>query len=128
MRLVQPRLVTRDVQALAGFYAQLVGAPVTLNDYYVEVPTGAASIGFSRRRFTEYSEEEAAASARTSSAGEFVLDFLVDDIDPHYARIDALSVTWVTAPTTQPWGARSMVFRDPEGHLVNVYSSPAAGR
>jgi len=25
-------------------------------------------------------------------------------------------------PTTQPWGNRSMVFRDPVGNLVNVFS------
>jgi len=28
-------------------------------------------------------------------------------------------------PTTQPWGNRSMVFRDPGGNLVNVFSRPA---
>jgi uncharacterized glyoxalase superfamily protein PhnB len=26
------------------------------------------------------------------------------------------------SPKTQPWGSRSMIFRDPEGHLVNVFS------
>ena len=25
-------------------------------------------------------------------------------------------------PTTQPWGNRSMMFRDPAGNLVNVFS------
>jgi hypothetical protein len=27
-------------------------------------------------------------------------------------------------PATQPWGCRTMIFRDPAGNLVNV-SSPA---
>jgi hypothetical protein len=27
-------------------------------------------------------------------------------------------------PTTQPWGNRSMIFRDPAGNLVNVFSRP----
>jgi uncharacterized glyoxalase superfamily protein PhnB len=28
----------------------------------------------------------------------------------------------VLPPTTQPWGSRSMLFRDPQGHLINVFS------
>jgi len=48
--------------------------------------------------------------------------FLVDDVDAEYPRIAALGVEWVMPPTTQPWGNRSMVFRDPAGNLVNVFS------
>ncbi len=54
MDLVQGRIVTDDVERLAAFYACLARASVALNDHYVEVPTRAASVGFSRRRFTEY--------------------------------------------------------------------------
>jgi uncharacterized glyoxalase superfamily protein PhnB len=28
----------------------------------------------------------------------------------------------VMPPTTQPWGNRSMIFRDPAGNPVNVFS------
>ena len=54
MELVQARFVTDDVPGLAAFYARLVRAPAVLNDYYVEVQAGPASVGFCRRRFTEY--------------------------------------------------------------------------
>jgi uncharacterized glyoxalase superfamily protein PhnB len=27
-------------------------------------------------------------------------------------------------PASQPWGNRSMIFRDPEGNLINVFSRP----
>jgi hypothetical protein len=56
MELVQARLVTEDVAGLAAFYAGLVKVKVKvpLNEYYVEVPAGPASVGFSKRRFTEY--------------------------------------------------------------------------
>ena len=64
MELVQSRIVTDDVAGLAAFYARLVGTPVTLNDYYVEVHAGAMSVGFSKRRFTEYQEDQAARSGR----------------------------------------------------------------
>jgi uncharacterized glyoxalase superfamily protein PhnB len=121
MELVQTRMVTADVQRLAAFYASLVRARVVLNDYYVEVPTGAMSVGFSRRRFTEYQEQAARPGSRNPGA-DVILDFQAGDVDAEYQRIAGLGVDWVTAPTTQPWGNRSMIFRDPEGHLVNVFS------
>jgi predicted enzyme related to lactoylglutathione lyase len=122
MKLVQSRIVTHDVRRLAAFYARLVGAPAVLNDYYVEVPTGAMSVGFSRRRFTEYQEEQAGRPGCPHHWADIILDFQAGDVDAEYQRIAGLGVDWVTAPTTQPWGNRSMIFRDPEGHLVNVFS------
>lgn len=130
MELVQSRIVTDDVEQLAAFYARLIGVPVTLNEYYVEVPAGPMSVGFSKRRYTEYHRNSPAVA--TNGAGEsvqdrrpeVVLDFLVEDADAEYERIKALGVEWVLLPITQPWGNRSMIFRDPEGNLVNVFSRP----
>ena len=126
MELVQSRIVTDDVARLAGFYARLLGVPVTLNDYYVELQAGPTTVGFSRRRFTEYRDDcrEAAGGGRQRQ-DEIILDFLVDDVDAEYPRIAALGVEWVLLPTTQPWGNRSMIFRDPAGNLVNVFSRSA---
>jgi len=147
MELQQCRIVTDDVAGLAGFYARLLGVPAALNEYYVEIQAGTASVGFSRPRFTEYRETgvQAPASARTADlqapAGvrapgpqdsgrrdEVILDFAVEDVDAEYPRIAALGVDWVMAPTTQPWGNRSMIFRDPAGILVNVFSRSGQAR
>jgi uncharacterized glyoxalase superfamily protein PhnB len=122
VRLVQARLVTDDVEALAAFYSRLLAAHVPLNEYYVEVPAGPAAIGFSRRRFTEYREDDAERSDKPR--GALVLDFEVTDVDAEYRRVSAFGVEWVMPPTTQLWGNRSMVFRDPDGNLVNVFSRP----
>ena len=122
MRLVQSRFVTDNVERLAAFYARLFGVPAALNDYYVEIQAGPASVGFSRRRFTEYTEQGRAAGSGPPRPDEVILDFLVDDIDAEYPRVAALGVDWVLPPTTQPWGTRSMIFRDPAGNLVNVFS------
>jgi uncharacterized glyoxalase superfamily protein PhnB len=53
---------------------------------------------------------------------EVILYFLAADVDAEYPRIAALGVEWLISPTTQPWGNRSMIFRDPAGNLVNVFS------
>ena len=132
MELVQCRIVTDDVEGLAGFYARLLDVPAALNEYYVEVQTGSASVGFSRRRFTEHQEADGPTAAGLTAAGppapgpdrrdDIILDFLVSDVDAEHQRIAALGVDWVLPPTTQPWGNRSMMFRDPAGNLVNVFS------
>ena len=126
MELVQSRIVIDDVAGLAAFYARLVGTPVVLNDYYVEVTAGAMSVGFSKRRFTEYAEDQAAPSRHPGCQDRIVLYFVVDDVDKEFERIDELGVDRVLDPTTQPWGNRSMVLCDPEGNLVNVFSRSKA--
>jgi predicted enzyme related to lactoylglutathione lyase len=124
MELVQTRIVTDNVEGLAAFYAGLVGTSVALNEYYVEVPTGAMSVGFSKRRFTEYRPCQAARPRSPEPRDEIILDFVVGDVDAEHKRIDALGVEWIMPPTTQPWGNRNMIFRDPEGNLINVFSRP----
>ena len=130
MELIQGRIVTEDVEGMASFYSSLLGTRVPLNEFYVEIPTGAMSVGFSKCRFTEeHGNATGCTSSRSARPGELILDFAVDDVDAEYERIAALGVDWVLPPTTQPWGRRTMLFRDPESHLVNVLSrSEAAGR
>lgn len=118
-RLIQARHVTSDVERLADFYAALIGTRAELNDYYVELPAGPAGIGFSRHGFTEDAADPSKADSRPRT-GETILDFLVDDLDAHHARIDRLDVNWILPPTTQPWGTRCMILRDCDGHLVNI--------
>jgi len=131
MDLSQCRFVTDDVEGLARFYARLLGIAVTVNEFYVEVPAGAAAVAFSRPRFTAYRDQPSDSRTVDSSdlerAGEAILDFEVEDVDGEFPRIDAMGVAWVLLPTTQPWGNRSMIFRDPQGHLVNVFSRVGEG-
>src|SRR5205085_1196784 len=101
MNLVQSRIVTDDVARLAAFYARLVRVSVVLNDYYVEVPAGAASVGFSRRRFTECRENQAARPCSPLHQAEIMLDFRADDVVAEYDRIGRLGVTWVMPLATQ---------------------------
>ena len=113
MRLVQARIVTDDVERAASFFASLLGLEVALNEFYVEIPAGGATVGFSKRHFTEWDH---------CPARQVILDFEVDDVDRHYARLSEIGVDWVLPPTDQPWGNRSMTLRSPEGILVNVFS------
>jgi len=126
VELAQVRFVSAAIEPIAAFYAALFDISVPLNEHYLEMPAGTASIGFSRVGFTEDRGPHAARPAGLAAREkETILDLTTDDVDVEYPRIDALGVSWVMSPTTQPWGRRSMLFRDPDGHLINV-SSPTA--
>ena len=116
MRLSQVRIVTDDVEEGASFCAAILGLQVVLNEYYVEVPAGDVTLGFSKARFTE---------CDVTAVPQVILDLEVDDVDTEFGRLDAFGVDWLQKPTTQPWGNRSMTFRGPGGVLINVFSSAA---
>jgi hypothetical protein len=42
VELVQSHIVTDDVQGIATFYANLIGASISMNDYYVGVRAGSS--------------------------------------------------------------------------------------
>ena len=57
-----------------------------------------------------------------------ILEFMVTDVDKDYARAKEFISEIVQEPTTMPWGNRSLLFRDPDGNLVNLFTpvSPEA--
>jgi uncharacterized glyoxalase superfamily protein PhnB len=126
MDLTQTRIVTADVAGLASFYAALICVDVVANDYYVELPAGGTSLAVSRRHFKE--PDAFGRSSPLTATDNAVLDFHIDDVDAHFERVNRLGVEWIMAPTTQPWGKRSMMFRDPEGNVINIFSATRAAR
>ena len=123
MDLVNARILTSDVVGLAAFYAGVLNVEVVANDYYVELPTGAGTIALSRRRFTE--ADGCGVVLPTTDAERIILDFEVGDVDAQHRRLERLGLDWIMGPTTQPWGNRSAMFRDPGGNLVNIFARPA---
>jgi uncharacterized glyoxalase superfamily protein PhnB len=46
----------------------------------------------------------------------------VDDVDAIYPTLVDAVGTFANEPTTMPWGNRSLLFRDPDGNLVNFFT------
>ena len=61
-------------------------------------------------------------SARPADNHSVIIEFLVEDVDKEFERLRGLVSEWVQEPTTMPWGNRSILFRDPDGNLVNLFS------
>ena len=61
--------------------------------------------------------------AKASQNRSAIIEFLVDDVEKDYERLaDFLQACIVQKPTTMPWGNKSLLFRDPDGNLVNLFT------
>ena len=66
------------------------------------------------------------SGAARAADNHSVIEFRVDDVDQAYASLgDAISDV-VQEPKTMPWGNRSLLFRDPDGNLVNFFTPVSA--
>ena len=117
-------IVSRDVRRLAEFYIEILGVEGSVNSTFVGLSTEGASLSI-------FSEEEmehmAPGSMRGAGRGGCTIEFEVDDVDLQYDRLLEMQVPIVKPPTTQPWGRRSVWFRDPDGNIVNFHANLAPG-
>jgi predicted enzyme related to lactoylglutathione lyase len=118
MKFAYARLVTADVSALAQFYATILDVDQVGSDEYVELGTQGCVLAIVSKRSIDIFSAGAAEPAANRSV---ILDFQVDDVDRHRSRLDGF-VSMVMEPTDQPWGNRSMLFRDPDGNLINFFT------
>ncbi len=115
-------LVTSDVLKLRAFYEAVLRVKAEGDAEF-----SAFSIhGLGLTLYTiRGMEQMAPGSTAGTGAGRAVLEFEVEDVDVEDQRLRALNVPIVKPPTTQPWGLRSVWFRDPDGNLVNFYARVA---
>ncbi|WP_172254942.1 VOC family protein [Saccharibacillus deserti] len=119
MNFASVRIITDDVDGLAEFYEKVTGiaaerpAPVFAE---IVMPSGTLAIGHSQTAQLFGADSAVAASNRT-----VIIELRVEDIEAEYARLKPWVDQWVQEPTTMPWGNRSMLLRDPDGNLINLF-------
>ncbi|MGY0459219.1 VOC family protein [Kitasatospora sp. cg17-2] len=120
MDFLSIRIVTADVARLVDFYERAtgVGADWSTPDF-AELRTASATLAIAGTRTVPLF---APGSAEPAANRSVVLEFLVDDVDGAHRRLSADVPEFVTEPTTMPWGNRSLLFRDPDGNLVNFFT------
>ena len=125
-RFASVRVVTDDVPGLVRFYEQVTGAAAAwATEVFAELVTDAATLAIAG------SETMALFGCRVAHAADnrtVIIEFLVPDVDADHERIVGLgpAVSVVQPPTTMPWGNRSLLLRDPDGNLVNLFTPVTA--
>ena len=124
-KLVNTCLITDNVDRLVDFYESILVLKAQRSGKdYAEFQTGVGVLAIFSASAQEKYIPGSAKAARDQTA---ILEFSVTSVDKEYARLQGLVKTWVKPPTTQPWGTRSIYFRDPDGNLVDFYT-PAVPR
>ena len=126
MNFVSTRIITADVKRLVAFYETATGIKLTLyTEDFAELVTEAGTLAIgSTRTLQLFGGDHVASPAANRTA---IIEFRVADVDAEYRRLDGLiEAALVQAPTTMPWGNRSLLFRDPDGNLVNFFTPVTA--
>lgn len=126
MNLLSVRIITANVKRLVEFYEHVTGMPVVqYTEDFAELKTKAATLAIgSTRTLQLFGGDHVAKAAQNLSA---IIEFRVEDVDADYKRLtEFLQNTLVQKPTTMPWGNRSLLFRDPDGNLVNFFTPVSA--
>ena len=125
MNFVSIRIITADIKRLARFYEQITGISVTMyTEDFGELTTPACTLAIGSTRTLQLFGGDVARPADNHTA---IIEFRVSDVDAEYRKLrDVIGESLVQEPTTMPWGNRSLLFRDPDGNLVNFFTPVSA--
>jgi predicted enzyme related to lactoylglutathione lyase len=117
------RIIAEDLPPLVRFYEAVTGAAAQwLTDDFVELVTPSATVAVSHSRRVSFLGED---SPRAAANNSVIYEFLVEDVAALFSRLqadfgEALAV--VRPLTMIPWGNMSLLIRDPDGALINLYT------
>ena len=132
MNLVSLRIITADVDRLVDFYSRLTGveADRPVPDFAeIQTPGGTLALASTRTLGPFEAGREADEPLAVAAANRSVIvELLVEDVDATSVALRSWVTTFVAGPSTMPWGNRSLLLRDPDGNLVNLFTpvTPAA--
>jgi predicted enzyme related to lactoylglutathione lyase len=119
MNFASVRVITDDVDRLVEFYEEVMGitaerpAPV-----FAELVLPSCTLAIGHSQTVPLFGVGSAVAADNRSV---ILEFRVHDVDAEYERLKPVVNDWVKEPTTMPWGNRAILFRDPDGNLINLF-------
>ncbi|GAA5156852.1 MULTISPECIES: VOC family protein [Amycolatopsis] len=122
MQFASVRVITEDVRRLVEFWEQATGVEARwLAEQFAELVTPSCTLAIGS---VETMALFSPGAAVPRSNRTVILEFLVEDVDREHERLTALAAApeVVQKPTTMPWGNRSLLFRDPDGNLVNFFT------
>jgi len=120
MNLTSLRIITADIKRLVQFLELITGLTATwYTEDFSEIVTSTSTLAIGSTRTMALFGGEIAQPASNKSV---IIEFRVEDVDTQYERIKDLISDVVQKPTTMPWGNRSLLFRDPDGNLINFFT------
>lgn len=122
MNLLSIRIITADIERLIKFYEHITGfSLIQYTPDFAELRTATATLAIGSTRTLQFFGGDDIAQPEQNRS--IIIEFKVDDVDKEYERLSAyLQGSIVQKPTIMPWGNKSLLFRDPDGNLVNFFT------
>ncbi|CAN5616667.1 VOC family protein [soil metagenome] len=131
MRLTQTRLLVRDYAASFHFWRDTAGLTASFGEgaegeSYASFETEPGELAIYRADEMDKAIGRAASEEQRGS-DQVVISLEVDDVDAQVSQLERRGVSFVSPPTDQrAWGMRVAHFRDPDDHLIEVYTPLAS--
>ena len=113
-------IFVRDFQAMRVFYQDVLGLPLSreLSDGWIEYRIGSNTLALARPSRT------AADPLVPLGTASLQLAFKVSapDVDQCARELQEKGIAVLEPPTDQPFGHRTLFFRDPDGNLLEVFA------
>ncbi len=122
MNLISIRIITAKVEELINFYEQVTGiVAIRYTPDFAELKTKTATLAIgSTKTLQFFGGDSVAQPAHNRSA---IIEFMVDDVQQLFENSQAFFKNCVVQePTIMPWGNKSLLLKDPDGNLVNLFT------
>ena len=127
MELNQARLLVDNFEACRDFYKDVLGLEMTLEteeNVYAQFIAGGVSLGIYRRDLMAQVVGKSKDLDERNGKDTALLVFAKDDVDASYRALKKKGVEFVTEPHDQEaWYMRVVHLRDPDGNLLEIFTS-----
>lgn len=117
-------IVVRDLDATRRFYVDVLGMRQVDRPAFSFAGQWFEAGGTLIHTILEYSGSSPAGMGGGMNTRGHHFAFLVDDVAPWVGRLEEAGVPIVSPPKLRPDGANQVFVHDPDGHLVELSSSP----
>ena len=118
-------IFARDLPRMRRFYEEVMRFPLNraLGASWIEYRVGSNVLALTERGLMF---GDPSAPVGTLSC-QLAFRVAPSDVDRCAAELIAAGVAIERPPTDQPWGHRTLFFRDPDGNVIEIYAEIATG-
>ena len=120
MNLASLRIISPEIKRLVQFYEKVTNLSARwYTEDFAEINAATCTLAIGNIRTLSLFGKDLTHTGLNNSV---IIEFRVANVDEQYEKIKDLLSDIIQEPTTMPWGNRSLMFRDPDGNVINFFT------